>query len=125
MIEYRKRITRAMVQSEPDTLFVFGDNFVRKGFGGQAKEMRGEPNAVGICTKRYPSMRQNAFLSNDDYKEWRAKTIPAYRKLLAHKAAGGRIVWPADGIGSGLARLQECAPRIATAIEVIEADLRG
>lgn len=43
MIEYRDHITRAMLRAEPEKLFVFGDNFVRTGFGGQAKEMRGEP----------------------------------------------------------------------------------
>jgi len=35
-IEYRKLITRPMLQQAPETLFVFGDNMLRKGLGGQA-----------------------------------------------------------------------------------------
>ncbi|KKL05458.1 hypothetical protein LCGC14_2605850, partial [marine sediment metagenome] len=56
MIEYRDHITRQMLRDEPDTLFVFGDNMQRRGLGGQAFAMRGEPNAVGIPTKIFPSM---------------------------------------------------------------------
>lgn len=52
---YVKYITRQMMRAEPTTLFVFGDNLAQVGYGGQAKEMRGEPNAVGIPTKRKPS----------------------------------------------------------------------
>jgi len=32
----------------------------RIGFGGQAKEMRGEPNAISVATKWEPSNRPNA-----------------------------------------------------------------
>lgn len=31
LLEYRKRISRSMLVNEPDTLFVFGDNLLRKG----------------------------------------------------------------------------------------------
>ena len=36
----------------------------RIGFGGQAKEMRGEPNAISVATKWEPSNRPNAFFSD-------------------------------------------------------------
>jgi redox-sensitive bicupin YhaK (pirin superfamily) len=42
-------------------LFVFGDNLRRTGFGGQAAEMRGEPNAVGIA----PGYEQKHFADAD------------------------------------------------------------
>jgi hypothetical protein len=41
--------------------YVFGDNGRRIGFGGQAKEMRGEPNAIGVATEWVPTNRPNAF----------------------------------------------------------------
>jgi hypothetical protein len=44
--------------------YVFGDNGRRIGFGGQAKEMRGQPNAIGVATKWEPSNRPNAFFSD-------------------------------------------------------------
>ena len=50
-----KWITREELQRHPELIFVFGDNMLRKGFGGQAKEMRGEPNAVGVPVKWRPS----------------------------------------------------------------------
>ena len=54
-ITFQERITRADLRANPDTLYVFGDNMRRRGMGGQAAEMRGEPNAVGIPTKWRPS----------------------------------------------------------------------
>lgn len=43
-----KYIKRQDLKSNPNTQYLFGDNLKRSGFGGQAKEMRGEPNAIGI-----------------------------------------------------------------------------
>ena len=55
MIVYRtdKVITRDKIKENPDVLYLFGDNLLRKGLGGQAKEMRGEPNTLGIVSKKY------------------------------------------------------------------------
>lgn len=108
MIEHRDHITRAMLRAEPDALFVFGDNLARKGFGGQAKEMRGENNAIGIPTKRFPSMAHDAYLRDRDFAEWAVESGCNVCKLLAHE---GKIVWPAAGIGTGLAQLQKRTPR--------------
>jgi len=117
MIEFRKNITSEMLREEPDVLFVFGDNLVRKGRGGQAAVMRGAPNAVGIPTKIYPSLRPDAFFSNADFDRWKEASLPDWRRLFEHAKLGGRIVWPSAGIGTGRARLQECAPEIAASIE--------
>jgi hypothetical protein len=54
MIIYQKYIKREDLRANPTVLYVFGDNEARTGLGGQAKEMRGEPNAVGIATKASP-----------------------------------------------------------------------
>jgi hypothetical protein len=117
MLTRVKHITRAMVRAEPDTLFVFGDNMERRGLGGQAREMRGEPNAVGIPTKRAPSMLFEAFVTDEDFDAAKAAMMPAFDRLWVHAVAGGKIVWPSDGIGTGLADLQKRAPRIWALIE--------
>lgn len=117
MLEYRERITREMLQAEPDTLFVFGDNMVRRGFGGQAKEMRGEPNAVGIPTKRHPTMRNNAFFTDADFGEWWPVARFEFKRLAEHHKMRASIVWPAAGIGTGLAKLETAAPKIFNTIE--------
>ncbi|MCJ2128459.1 hypothetical protein [Methylobacterium sp. E-045] len=114
MIRYDERITRAMLRAEPDTLFVFGDNLLRKGLGGQAKEMRGEPNAVGIPTKREPTMRPAAFFSDNRSSEveFIHASEPDIARLRAHLMKGGTVVLPEDGIGTGLADLERRSPRI-------------
>lgn len=111
-IEYLKRYTREEIRDNPDKLYVFGDNFLKAGRGGQAKECRGEPNCVGIPTKRYPSMRADAFLSDDDYVEWTRKCQKPFHIIFCALVAGKVVVFPTDGIGTGLARLEEKAPQI-------------
>ncbi|TFZ54475.1 hypothetical protein E4V01_25170 [Methylorubrum sp. Q1] len=101
-VRYEGRITRPMLQAERGTLFVFGDNLQRRGRGGQAAEMRGEPNAVGIPTKRAPSMDDSAFFTDADFDDFRDAAAPAFALLRAHAEGGGAIVWPADGVGTGL-----------------------
>lgn len=116
MIEYREHITRQMLRNEPDTLFVFGDNMERRGLGGQAAEMRGEPNAVGIPTKKAPHMGADAFLSDDDKEEW---ATAVREDILMLVGFDGLVVWPTAGIGTGRARLAEKAPKIAKLIDVV------
>lgn len=113
----RKFITRQMLRNEPDMLFVFGDNMIEQGLGGQAKEMRGEPNAVGIPTKRLPATRQSAFFRDGDLRDARPKIEAAFLRLAFHLLKGGEVVWPADGIGTGLAELKTRSPVIWCLIE--------
>lgn len=113
-LTYRKQITRAMLRAEPGTLFVFGDNMAREGFGGQAKEMRGEPNAVGIPTKWFPGRKPSDYFTDADFHTVCHRIAAAFVRLNSHD---GSIIWPADGIGTGLADLQRRAPRIFTYIE--------
>jgi len=111
-IRYEKRVTRDMLLAEPTWLWVFGDNLKRTGLGGQAKEMRGEPNAVGIPTKKEPSMHPVAFFRDwdlDAYLDARAHDL--YR-LQRHLRGGGTVVLPADGLGTGRAALKLSAPKI-------------
>lgn len=110
----RHYITREMLRKQPDTLFVFGDNMQRAGLGGQAREMRGEPNAVGIPTKWRPSNANDAFFTDLDMPAVQDAIDDAFARLEAHQ---GPIVWPAAGIGTGLAHLKSRAPTIAQYIE--------
>ena len=79
--------------------------------------MRGEPNAIGIPTKRRPDMGDGAFFSDWDFDTFRHEASAPLARLRAHAEAGGAIVWPADGIGTGLAQLPERAPRVWAALE--------
>ncbi|MEE7460667.1 hypothetical protein MFUR16E_04635 [Methylobacterium fujisawaense] len=116
-IRYEKHITRAMLQAEPHALWVFGDNLLRKGYGGQAKEMRGEPNAVGIATKRKPALTPDAFFSDADVDTFVRHAKPVFERLGDHLRNGGTVVLPEDGIGTGRAQLRERAPAVWNELE--------
>ena len=109
-IRYAVSYLREQIKAAPDTLYIFGDNFERKGFGGQAAEARGEPNAVGIPTKRAPSMRPDAFMTDADLERLQAEARPALDRLRRHLDAGGDVVMPDAGIGTGLAQMATRAP---------------
>lgn len=97
------RYTRALLRSNPDKIYVFGDNMKRYGKRGQAI-IRDEPNAFGIATKRYPSMDNWAFFS--DREDEFDCVINDLRKL--YKLSKTHIiVFPVAGIGTGLARMEE------------------
>jgi hypothetical protein len=105
-------IRRQMLRNAPDVLFIFGDNLRRVGLGGQAAEMRGEPNAVGIPTKVAPSMAPDAFFTDADLPKALNAFAEAFARLEAHLRAGGTIVVPEAGIGTGRAQLEQRAPTI-------------
>ena len=111
-IEYRQMIIRKRIRLEGARIFVFGDNVARKGHGGQAKEMRGEPNAIGVVTKFAPSYLSDAYLSDDRIDEWRSHFERDIRRIEQEKKAGKQIVFPAAGIGVGLASVDTRAPKI-------------
>ena len=117
MIERQKRIKRSDLQARPDTLFLFGDNWCKTGFGGQAKEMRGEPNAVGILTKRAPRRDSSAYLTDADFSWVRPVLDEQFLRVLHHIQGGGVVVVPEDGLGTGLAELPTRAPLIHRYIE--------
>lgn len=109
----QKFIFREDLINNPQTLYVFGDNINRVGLGGQAKEMRGEPNAVGIATKVRPGEGPEDFF-HDYYTthwEWVKADLAELERLLK-TGQYHSVVLPADGLGTGLARLNETAPKL-------------
>lgn len=97
-----------LLRAHPDKVFVFGDNLLGRGMGGQAV-VRHEPNAFGVPTKRAPSMQLNAFFSDCD--DERHAVLVALRSLyaLARKQA---VVFPVAGLGTGLAQMPTKSPKI-------------
>ena len=109
-IEYRNYISRKDLQNSRNTIFIFGDNDQRSGFGGQAKEMRGEPNAIGIRVKKSPSMSESAFYTDNEYHENVRKILEDLTELQT-KSINKKIIFPTNGIGTGLAKLNIRAPK--------------
>jgi hypothetical protein len=99
-------ILRGDLRANPDVLYIFGDNEARCGLGGQAGEMRDEANAVGVATLKAPGDYWNA---NDTGRQ--CSVIDAdLKRARDHLAHGGIVVFPADGIGTGIADLRRRAP---------------
>ena len=129
----QKMIYRQDLGENTDILYVFGDNLERYGYGGQAKEMRDEPNAFGIATKRSitHNFPEDYFFDDQDdvipiLKEEFDRLEAELAKKLPIKVEGygvhlvtkwKAVVIPADGIGTGLSKMPEHAPK---ALEYIE-----
>lgn len=106
MLLRQSRIYRDDLKANPTVLYIFGDNEIRVGLGGQAKEMRGEPNAVGVATLATPGI----YWKPDDTVRQCAVIDADLQRVFDHVAKGGHVVYPLDGIGTGLAHLEESAP---------------
>lgn len=112
IIERLPFITREYVRANRDKLFLFGDNLERRGFGGQASAMRGEPNAIGIPTKKSPSYKDDAFFSDDEFEQNRTAIDAAFVEVKNAITDSIRvIVIPSDGLGTGRAQLDKKAQR--------------
>lgn len=132
LIIKQHRIYRIDIKANRHLLYVFGDNLDRVGFGGQAKEMRGESNSFGVATKRTPEHghHDNYFHDEDEnVKEIiRSEFIrlqlhlctPHHNDLRTYQYEG--VVFPLDGIGTGLAKLSEYAPKL---LEYINWQIKG
>ncbi len=96
----------ALCRENPKKLFIFGDNLLGVGKGGQAI-IRDEPNAYGISSKYDPgeSYSDDRLLENIQHINSEVDI------LLRVKGDFDAIVFPAMGIGTGLAALQTRAPR--------------
>jgi hypothetical protein len=61
-------ITKEYLRSNPDRIFVFGDNTLRIGKGGAAV-LRDEPNTYGFITKKQPDNLDTSFFKPEEYKD--------------------------------------------------------
>lgn len=113
------RIYRADVINNRHLLYVFGDNMERVGFGGQAKEIRGEQNAHGIPTKRKAAHGGKECYFHDDEADAFTSVLEGFSTLKRRYNVGQYrgLVWPSDGIGTGLAELDKRAPKLLQMIE--------
>lgn len=105
-IQVFKWYTKAILHANPNITFVFGDNALRVGRGGQAMPCRGEPNVLGIATKMSP----HDYMT--DTSECFKIIETDMRKLFALLREGRIVGYPLNGIGTGFADLRVKAPKI-------------
>lgn len=110
-VEYQKYITKQDQRRNPTKYYLMGDNEERWGSGGQAKEMRGEPNTIGVRTKAAPERHESAYWSDANYEENCRKIDEDLAFAFDVVRKGGTVVIPTDGLGTGFAELPRRAPR--------------
>ena len=119
-------ISRKDVRRFRERVYVFGDNMHRSGMRGQAAQMRGEPNTIGIPTKWEPNFHPNSYFRDSDWHPgslvYKAVT-DGFINIEAVLRNNRDIVFPQDGIGTGLAKLPEKAPVIFEFIKSTIEDL--
>ena len=109
----QKMIYREDLKANPEILYIFGDNLDRDGYGGQAFHMRGEHNAFGIATKRSISHNYPLDYFFDEHSDVIPILKQEFQRLWDHIAQEGydTVIVPLDGIGTGLSKMPEYAPK--------------
>lgn len=59
-------VDETFLDSNPDAIFVFGDNLIREGYGGAAK-LRDHKRAIGFITKKFPDNKDDSFYRPEEY----------------------------------------------------------
>ena len=107
---YQKYVNRADLKANPNVIYVFGDNEKRIGHGGQASEMRGEPNTIGVRTKKGPGRRENDYWTDDEFTSNKLLITEDFDLIKKVLEKGSIVVLPLDGLGTGLSELPKRAP---------------
>ena len=104
------KYTKKLVKENQHVYFIFGDNLVQKGHGGQAV-IRDFKNTIGIPTKKYPSNYKKSFFNDEEYKENKSIIDKSFTKIEDKIKEGYYISLPKNGLGTGLAQLEKKAPK--------------
>jgi hypothetical protein len=112
------------VKSDNKSLFIFGDNDFKKGKKGQAI-IRDEKNSIGIPTKKLPSYAEEAYYTDSEYELNKGKIDKSMEKIKERLKVEGYeyIVLPENGIGTGLAKLDEKAPKTFSYLQLVLQEL--
>jgi len=93
-----------------NSLFLYGDNDVKFGYGGQAV-IRSCKNALGIPTKKCPNNVPTSFYTDNEYYDNCIKILNALTKIIDASLEYDYIIFPEDGFGTGLSCLPTKAPK--------------
>lgn len=77
-------ITHELLDSEPNSYVIFGDNLIHRGFDGAAK-LRDHPHAIGFITKKYPDNKDESFYRPEEYSPVFFEELEKLKKLVKSK----------------------------------------
>lgn len=106
-----QEFTTALVRKKQKWLFVFGDNDLRKGRGGQACIRYAGKNVIGIRTKKAPSRNRSAYWTDDEIVQNMRKIDKDIDLIKEASEKYERIAFALGGYGTGLALLPSKAPK--------------
>ena len=109
-IEICERYDKRTLRNNKNKLYIFGDNIISEGKGGQAI-IRDEENAIGIPTKKFPTNKSNAFFKDGELKiniGYIDAAIIGIKNVMTRYEI---LVFPLDGLGTGRANLKKFAPK--------------
>ena len=92
-------ITAEYLRNNPNHIFVFGDNLVRRGYGGAAK-LRDFPNTFGFITKKRPDNKTTSFFTPHEYHSVFTDEL---LKLKSEIVSNPDKLYLISKLGSGLA----------------------
>ena len=98
-----------LLSRHSNALFVYGDNMMRYGKGGQAV-IRDCKNALGIAVKHAPKTEDKAYFTDADVDLFRTEVEAKFGVIRKALSEGRTVFWPLDGIGTGLANLAKRSP---------------
>lgn len=105
-ISTNESLTPALLRRAPTMIYLFGDNLEGWGYAGQAL-VRDEPNAIGIPTKKRPSMERGSFFTDAEYDA----NVAAIEAALGRIPSDAAAVFVPVNIGRGRAQLRQHAPK--------------
>jgi len=92
-------ITKDYLQENPNHIFVFGDNTLRRGYGGAAA-LRDLINTYGFITKKYPNNKISSFYTPYKYKYIYKREINFLREHIRRNQDRMYLI---SKLGAGLA----------------------
>lgn len=96
------------VEANLNYLFVYGDNDLQRGRGGQAI-IRDLPNTIGLPTKKLPNNLPESFYTDLEYEKNKVKIDAAIEQILLKAEFYDGIMLPHDVFGH--AKLHLLAPK--------------
>ena len=77
-------ITHEFLDTNPNAYVIFGDNLIKKGFGGAAK-LRDHPHAIGFITKKFPDNKDESFYRPEEYSPVFFEELEKLKVLIKRK----------------------------------------
>jgi len=92
------------IVNNKNKIFIFGDNDLRIGKGGQAI-IRDCKNTIGIRTKKQPNNNQSSFYNDDEYDENILKIDQDINNILNKLKQGYTIVFSSGGLWNWFSKI--------------------